>query len=87
MVTAGATGVVLFSAFAFNADGLLFRKNSRRLPYGAYSTTMYRKHAPRKANERSNYITAAKPNAFFDLSIFWSGFDHKLCPGLARILI
>lgn len=41
---------VLLGDFVFMTEGLLLRKNSRRLPWGAYSTTTYRKSAPRKSN-------------------------------------
>lgn len=51
MVTAWWHSVFLVD-FVFMTEGLLLRKNSRRLPCGAYSTTTYRKSAPRRQRER-----------------------------------
>ena len=44
--------------FVLMTEGLRLRRNSRRLPYGAYSTTMYRKPAPIGDKKKKNHPTA-----------------------------
>ena len=58
IVTAGVkSSEVSLVNFVIMTEGLRLRRNSRRLPYGAYSTTIYRKPAPRRHSQK-NYSTA-----------------------------